>query len=436
MSTLSSSDFEEGIPNGLLLFNLPPYQTAISSSYYVNVRPVSQLSDCSPVEFHISNQGTDYMDLQRMKLHCKVNVTHSDGTPLTQDEHVTPVDNFLQSLWSQIVVYLQGQLVSSDGFYAHKAKLQTMLNYGGEATNTQLQSQLYFPDEVQSESEMNLSDVAAGANLGVLSRGSYIALSKSCSMEGALNLDILQMHRYLINGIDLSLKLFRNTPNFCLTSDVVGAEYKINLEDIYLKVCKIKVNSSLIIGHSRALESSTAKYPYVKTEMKMSSIASSQMSYIWDNLYSSVCPNRMVICLVDSEALNGKYALNPYCFTSKDVHSVGAYLNGVSVPGRPLEISPEDDVSAYVQMFDDTSKFGLDVGNSIDRNAFKNGSALFVFSLEPGFLQGEYLNLVRTGNIRLEIKFKSALTKPLSCLVYSEFSSLMEIDATRNVFMK
>ena len=50
-------------------------------------------------------------------------------------------------------------------------------------------------------------------------------------------------------------------------------------------------------------------------------------------------------------------------------------------------------------------------GNALDRKHFIDGSTLFAFQLEPNFSHhGDYLTLVKNGNVRLEVQFKTRLT--------------------------
>jgi hypothetical protein len=434
MSLLTEKDFVEGLPSALDLFSMPPYQTSVFQHYYVDVRPVSQITDSSPVEFQISNGGSDYVDLKRSRLHVKLKVSHSDGTTLAKDEHVAPVNLFMQALWSQVAVYLQGQLVSSaNSHYPYKAYIQTLLNYGAEAKESQLQAQLFYKDIGETQADIESTDPVTGTNSGLSSRGTFIAVSKTVTMEGALCEDIFNIGRYLVYGVDMSVKLFRSSSSFCLISGKSGQEYKIDLQDIYFKICKLKMNSALILTHNKLFEKSNALYPFTKTEVKMSSIPSSQQSYVWDSVFQSQCPNRLIVGFVNGDGASGSYTKNPFNFQSSFVKTVALYLDGVSVPGRPVEA---DDVSAYVNLFEGVSRWAQDSGNYIERAEFSLGNGLFVFNLEPVFLDSDYLSLLKTGNLRLEVQFKSALSKTVSCIVYGEFPSLIEIDQTRNVFVK
>ncbi|XP_071078617.1 uncharacterized protein F54H12.2-like [Haliotis cracherodii] len=145
MALLNDKEFEELVPESLNLFTLPPYQTSVQKHYFVNVRPLSQINDSTPLEFHVSNSGGDYVDLKRTRLHLNVKVTQTDGTPLAEDENVAPVNLFLQSLFSQVTVYLQNQLVSStNNHYAYKSMMKTLLEYGAEANTTHLRASAWY----------------------------------------------------------------------------------------------------------------------------------------------------------------------------------------------------------------------------------------------------------------------------------------------------
>ncbi|XP_046340865.2 uncharacterized protein F54H12.2-like [Haliotis rufescens] len=433
MSLLNDKDFEELIPPSLNLFILPPYQTSIHQHYFDEVRPLSQINDSSPLEFQVTNAGSDYIDLNRTRLHVKLKVKHADGTDLDDKEHIVPVNLFLQALFSQVSVYLQNQLVSStNNHYAYKSMMKTLLNYGTEAKTSQLSSQLFYKDVSESINDVESSDPYTGLNTGVQSRGGFINNSKVLTMSGPLYEDIFHMNRHLVNGVDLTMKLYRSSPQFCLMSGKVGQDYKVEILDTYLKVCKLKVNPALILAHNTLFQDSNALYPYTKSEVKVTSIPTTQLTHTIDNLSNPIA-NRYIVGFVLSNSLNGSYTGNPYNFQSSMVKNISLYINGASVPGRPMQA---DDVESYVQMFDGMCLWKENTGNGITRSDFLLGSALFVFDIDKVCSETEYLNLLKSGSTRLEIEFKNALTETLSCVVLSERNSLIEIDKTRNVFVK
>ncbi|XP_046560161.1 uncharacterized protein F54H12.2-like [Haliotis rubra] len=407
--------------------------------YFNDVRPLSQINDSSPLEFAIPNQGSEYIDLKRTRLHVKLKVVHDDVTssPLAEDEKVGPINLFLQSLFSQVSVSLGNQLVSSaNNHYPYKSMLKTLLNYGADAKSSQLTSQLFYKDTGNDNDDIESTDAVAGGNDGLLKRGDYIAKSQEITMVGNLFEDVFNMDRYLINGVKLNVTLYRTDPQFCLMSGVANTKYKISILDASLKVCYLKVNPALILAHNTLFEEKTngkpnnALYPYVKTEVKSTTIPVSTESFTIENISNPVA-HRYTVAFVESSSMTGSLVKNPYNFKLSMIKKVTLNVNGVSLPGRS---SSADDADTYLNLFDGVNVKRESKGNFISRKEFLLGSALFVFELnETGT---EHLSLVRRGNVSLEIQFNAALTKSLSCIVMTERTSRIEIDQARNVYVK
>ncbi|XP_067653380.1 uncharacterized protein F54H12.2-like [Haliotis asinina] len=309
--------------------------------------------------------------------------------------------------------------------------MKALLKYGTDAKSTQLCSQLFYKDEGDDNDDIESTDPVTGSNSGLSTRANFIALSKEMTMSGNLFEDVFDMNRHMINGVDLSLKFFRSSPDFCLMSGVADKEYSIKLLDVYLKICRLKVNPALILAHNTLFENnSNALYPFIKSEVKVTSIPVSQLTHTIDNISNPIA-NQYTIGFVDSDSFNGKYTKNPFNFQSSMIKTVNLYVNGVSVPGRA---APSDDADTYLNLFDNFKYWSQDKGNFISRKNFLLGSALFVYHLDE--IGTDYLNLVKSGNVRLEIEFKSALTKTLSCIIMSERNSIIEVDRARNVYIK
>ena len=94
----------------LSLFDLPPTLTAVQDAYFVEIRPLSQISNEVPLEFRISACNTlDYISLGQSQLYVKLKVPKADGSNLDAISKVGPVNLFLQSLFSTVEVTLQKQ---------------------------------------------------------------------------------------------------------------------------------------------------------------------------------------------------------------------------------------------------------------------------------------------------------------------------------------
>ena len=218
-----------------------------------------------------------------------------------------------------------------------------------------------------------------------------------------------------MNQVDVKLKLNRSSPAFCLSSGDASPDYQIEIHDIYLLVKKIRVNPAVIYGHSEILKTSNAKYPFTRGECRIQSIPSGSTSFHWDNIFQGQKPSRVVIGFVLSKAVSGDYKANPFNFINCEIQSICLYADGIPVGGNPIKLdftasNGPTVMRAYTELFQSTGKWKQDAGNDINRDDFITGQTLFVFQLEPYFSEhGSYLSLVKTGNLRLDVQFKTAL---------------------------
>ncbi|GBO05178.1 hypothetical protein AVEN_122124-1 [Araneus ventricosus] len=139
LATLIHQDSPICVKSELDLFSIPSTQAAIEFGKFVEYFPLSNIRDGSPVEFHISGSGDEYLDLADSYIHVKAKITKSDGAPLPDNEPVATVNLFLHSLFSQVDVSLNGHIISSArNTYPYRAYLETLLNYGEDAKKSLL----------------------------------------------------------------------------------------------------------------------------------------------------------------------------------------------------------------------------------------------------------------------------------------------------------
>jgi hypothetical protein len=66
---------------------------------------------------------------------------------------------------------------------------------------------------------------------------------------------------------------------------------------------------------------------------------------------------------------------------------------------------------------------------------FGDGYALFCFNLEADEGCGQHVSLVRTGNVRLEARFRAALATTVNLICYAVYDSVIEISNRRQVLL-
>jgi hypothetical protein len=420
----------ECIKSELDLFGVPPTQTSVESGVFVEHNTTSAIADNAPLEFCISGSGDDYIDVSQILLHVTAKIVRDDGTNIAADAAVAPVNLWLQSLFSQVDIKLNDTLITqSTNTYPYRAYLETLLSYGEDAKVSHLTASLFYKDTAN-----HFEDVAGDENAGFVTRKAFTAASRHVDMMGRIHADLFFQDRYLINGVDMKIRLVRSKDSFALMAPGADA-YKVKITDASLFVRKVKLNSAVQLAHIKALENTNVKYPIRRVETKVFSVPRGNLAYIQENLFLGQLPKRIVIGLVDSDAFNGLYAKNPFNFKNYGINFFALYVDGHQLPAKPYTPNFERNryMRSYIGLFVGSGKMNHDEGNSISRLEYAGGYTLFAFDLTPDMSEAGHFNLIKTGNIRLEIHFSAALDQTINCLAYAEYDSVLEIDKHRSI---
>ena len=306
----------ESINTGLDLFVVPPVQTSVQGGFWNEYHPIATIGETGPIEFVIKGAGDDYMDLANSFIHVQAKVLRGDGSVLKESDDmlVVPENLFIQTMFSEIDVNVNGTLItSSTGVYGYRAYLESILTYGKDYKQTQLGNSMYYEG---AGDQFSIS--STNKDTGLQKRRERIKRSKLIDMTGRLHVDIFSQERFLLNNVDLRLRFVRAKNNFALLACAVQGDaiesYKIKIEHMSLYIRKVTLNPAVVLGHARALQEASAKYPIRRSVPKVFSCSAGLMNVVQDNLFLNQRPNRLVVGLVDSRAFNGDYTKSAFEF--------------------------------------------------------------------------------------------------------------------------
>ena len=350
---------------------------------------------------------------------------------------IGPVNNLLHSLFSQVDVYLNQKLVSPpNNAYAYRAYIETLLNYGPAAKKSHLTSVLWYDD-----TPGNMDDLADG-NDGLFARRRLLSVGKSVDLLGHLHCDIFNQERFLLNGVEMRLRLVRSKNNFCVMgSNSTDYTCGIKILEATLLVRRTKVGPGVLLAHVRALLKAIAKYPLTRVEVKTISLHAGAYGETIDNVMLGQLLKRIIIGFVDNKAFNGDFNLNPFNFNHYKINYLSLYVDGVQIPSRPLQPDFANNrlhVDSFHTLCSSTGMHFLNMGNSIDREDYRRGYCLFAFDLVPDLSanSNSHWNLVKHGSVRIEVRFEEAPSSTTNCIVYTEYDNVLEIDAARQVMVE
>lgn len=444
---MSSSFLSNSSPctkSELDLFYIPPTNTSIESGGWSQHNPLTALDDTGPIEFYIPASESEYIHLNQTLLYLSVEFNSSlisksessNETPI-----YGPINNLASSLFSQIDVSLKNESIeTTNKTYAYKAYITDLLNYGSDSKLTHLQCGLFLKDTsgFMDSIKMDKSNPSA-QNHGLLDRRKLIEDSNgTIELVTRLHSDIFNSDRYLINGVDMNIKLMRNSPEFYLMKDEnCNVNVKINKAILYIR--KAKINSQVLLAHSLALEKATAKYPIKRVVVSSYTIPENVQDFTSPILTSSILPTRVICGMVDNRAFNGNYKLNPFNFTHFNLRQIILNLDSNSIPykgkGYEFDFKNNKYVRGYFSLFESIDKPVLMNGNDIFRSEYPNGYCLFAFDISPDLCSSEHFNLLKTGKLVLDLSFAENLKKAVSLIVYCEYDNCIEINKTRKILM-
>ena len=257
---------------------------------------------------------------------------------------MAPVNNWLHSLFSQVDVYLNDTLVTpSSNTYPLRSYVETLLlSYGPEAKKTQLTSQVWYKD---TAGHMESTTANCG-NIGLVQRGRYLAESRVVDMVGRLHVDLFLQDTFLLNGVDVKIRLVRSKDAFSLMADGQNPDYKVRIVEAILFARKAVVSPTVQMAHIKALANGTAKYPLRPMYCKVYSIPQGTMSQTHENLFLGTLPKRLILWCIDNDAYNGNYDKNPFNAKNNAINFLSVYIDGRHVPAKPLQ--PNFENGSYI----------------------------------------------------------------------------------------
>ncbi|KYN14630.1 Uncharacterized protein F54H12.2 [Trachymyrmex cornetzi] len=280
---------------------------------------------------------------------------------------------------------------------------------------------------------------SSNPNTALERRAKYIQGNRALDLVGHLHCDVFNQDKFLINGVEVRMRLVRSKDSFCLMETRTLS--KIRILDASLLVRRAKISPGVLLAHARMLSKTTAKYPLTRVEVKTFTIHAGVVGESIDNAILGQLPKRIIVGFVDNKAFNGDRKLNPFNFKNYRINFFSLYADGIQIPSRPLQPNFSKDeplyVEAYHTIFSGTGIHFLNEGNSISRDDYANGYTLFAFDLTPDLSANcaGHWNLVKHGSLRLEVRFEKALSVTINCIVYAEFDNVLEIDSSRQVIV-
>lgn len=424
------------------IFSAQPIQTSIVGTDCVFYNPVTSLDNANVIEFFIPASSDHYRDLNSTTLHLRVQLLKSNGSVyLEKTEGTTKKDeaknqpafinNALHSIFKSCAVYMNNKLVSFTDGLSYKDYFDKILCYDESCTKTSLVNEGFVKDT--SGTAFGVID---DKNIGLKERRSFVTNSTMYDLVGKVNVNIFNIQKLMINGVDIRIVFTLENPKFFLMESK-DTNSTMKIHEAMLRINQFNINPDVLLQHRQLLHKGiVARYPFKKTEIKMFTLPSGVSTVNLDNVFNGPIPTN-IVCggVVANMAFTGNSERNPLYFHNYNISSVGLYVNSKCVTGYPIEMAFVAGVyaRAYAQFLEGSGNLNTDRTNSITKTEFKRGYCMFPFILSSTQFLDSRAEVPKEGTLRLELKFSAATTETLTVICYAEFDAQLQIDKNLNV---
>ena len=488
--------FDEGCPEGVEAFSGLTVQTAVINKEMQTYGPSTALTKNSPIHFTIPGTGGAYIDLRETRLCLKCKITRPGGANLEPEDPVSIINAPLHTIFRQVDCSLNQVGISNlvQNNYSIKSYLNLLLPPKGYRTHPALlESALFLKDTAGY-----LDDTTKGGpNEGLVARAEYFSGSKVCELEGNIYHDFFLTSKFLPFGIQLDLKLYPQSDDFILIQDD-DTPYEFHILNAILRVCKVNLNPNIITAHSEVMKKEPMIFPFISSDVKSYSLASSLTRWSIDDITNPYIPHNVYVVLVNQRSYSpGNRRSNPFHFMHAHLSYISFTVDGKNVPlsepyqcdysiwqdkieaetstpvtppketgGTPSADQPNIEgrrsshssdrgsrrsrrsgpsskynvleanfLDAYMSLYDTYDSENVNMRTFIRRRDFNRGYAIYRFNITgPGL--GNHTNLMRKGHTRLSIGFKKPLNNAVTVVVYSTLTGIVQIDEARNITLR
>lgn len=418
-----------GVKSEFMAHAVPPTQSSIESTRVVEYSPVSALSSktaSSLIEFSIPASAEEFIDLDETYIQVKMSYTSKTNAADTTQANICPVNNFLHSLFAKVELTVGHHTINpNSSYYPYKAYIETMLGYSKEAKNTFL-----LPSGWLTGSDEKLDEVYKA-------RGDKWPINKEFTLFGKLCLDLAGQDKLLLNGTSMRVSLQVNKPEFVFFCKTADTTVNFSFKDVKLFVLKKKATANQMDITKKMLEKASAKYAMRRCEIRNHIITAGTTSVSLDNIFSGTLPSRLIIGLVNNEAMTGNLSENPFNFQHFGLNYACAIVNGEEVPRVAYKPDFSKDIiqREYFELFHGLGKLNPHPNCDVTEEMYKSGHFLLAFNLtaDGSDMSQGHFNPIRRGTVRLDLRFSQALAKVTSVVVFAEFDGIIAIDKDRNV---
>ena len=426
------------------LFRPIAQEVSMKSSNLIHINPVS-MNQTGPYDFKLHPRGDQYVQMSQIRLCMRAKITTSDGGNIADTDAVSICNLFGNSMFQTIDIEIGGKTITDlqNTHSNYKAYIETLLSYSPAVSTGALSASLFRMDEATFFDEIKHgvdrtenAEATWSKNDGFRVRQGLCAASRVFDMMIPIHSDFFNCDRLLPPGVDLTLKLTRSKDSFVLLHPTSTKSFRITLSHMKLVVPYLTVADAIVANHKAKILTTPVLLPIKKTDILVHHVASGNLMVQISNLFQNRLPKTLIIGMLATESYNGISTKNPYNFQHFGLNYLSISRNGVMIPSEPYTPDWENRLYAreYRSFFDNIGIGTDNISSLINPQLYSGGASLFAFDLTPDKCNGYHWHKREEGGaIDIDLRFKTALDKGITIMLFGVYDALVAIDKDMNV---
>jgi hypothetical protein len=184
---------------------------------------------------------------------------------------------------------------------------------------------------------------------------------------------------------------------------------------------------------SKHLESSSAKYPIRRIEMRSIFVGKGRTDLAW-NCFTNVVPRRLIIGFVSNDAYSGRKSLSPFVFEHANVRSICAEASGNTFPNIAynLDFSENKFIRAFTDLYSGLMLDSSDRTISLGMVKYMKTHCFFVIPMTSTLDDSPGFETIKNSTTCVKVIFNEPIKdEGYEMIVLGEFDGIISVDKDR-----
>ena len=413
------------------LFENVELENGVKKIHTQTFRPISSTNSQGPFNFEIPADPEKFTDAESIRLQGRMRIRKKVGSvlsDLTDGAKVSTVNNIFNSLWSSINVQLNETEITdpSSRWYAFKSYFENHLSYSTPTKENVLAFKGYIKDTPGKFDDIGDNNTNS-SNDGYLKRQKMFEGSKWVYFCINIHADITTLRKYIPPNVKMMLELRRNSDEFCLLSHHSINDFKIELDDVRVRVNRIESSTEVSKYYTNEIKS--GKMPRLSIDrslLKTYTVSRGRMDLSEYNIISGrQLPDQIIIGVLEEGAHSGDINKNPFHFQDFDISEACLVVNGRREPPDTYRVNKDTgDMADLYNSFLENVGVGIDDREcGITYDDFYGGSFLLVWDRTQDKCNRFHRHKQDSGSIDVHLKTRTALNKTVTIVIYATYSA-------------